>query len=90
MAPGFPYLRLMTSHIVTGNAIGGECQAEMLDHRRQLLEDYRLSPEVVFSCQEDIKTNCRTKYVKPLFPRTFFSSNLIVVPGKSVEKLFIV
>ncbi|XP_045028229.1 LOW QUALITY PROTEIN: Golgi apparatus protein 1 [Daphnia magna] len=46
-----------------GNAIGGECQAEMLDHRRQLLEDYRLSPEVVYSCQEDIKTNCRTKEI---------------------------
>ncbi|KAI9558756.1 Golgi apparatus protein 1 [Daphnia sinensis] len=46
-----------------GSAIGGECQAEMLDHRRQLLEDYRLSPEVVYSCQEDIKTNCRTKEI---------------------------
>lgn len=52
---------LMTLSLVAGNGIGGECQAEMLDHRRQLLEDYRLSPEVVFSCQEDIKTNCRTK-----------------------------
>lgn len=62
----------MTSHIITGNAIGGECQAEMLDHRRQLLEDYRLSPEVVYSCQEDIKTNCRTKSVKPPSPCIFF------------------
>ena len=46
----------------TGDGIGGECQAEMLDHRRALLEDYRLSPEVVYSCQQDIKNKCHAKY----------------------------
>lgn len=46
-----------------GDGIGGECQAEMLDHRRALLEDYRLSPEVVYSCQQDIKTKCRAREI---------------------------
>jgi len=44
-----------------GIKINGECQAEMLDHRRALLEDFRLSPEVVYTCQEDIKKNCRAR-----------------------------
>ena len=34
-------LNIMATLMFIGDGIGGECQAEMLDHRRALLEDYR-------------------------------------------------
>ncbi|KAK0179710.1 hypothetical protein PV327_005438 [Microctonus hyperodae] len=38
--------------------LNSECQREMLDHRRLLLEDYRLSPEIVDDCSRDISKFC--------------------------------
>lgn len=35
-----------------------DCIQEMLDHRKLLLEDYRMSPEIVSSCSEDIAKFC--------------------------------
>ncbi|XP_055705911.1 Golgi apparatus protein 1 isoform X2 [Phlebotomus papatasi] len=35
-----------------------ECQAEMIDHRKLLMEDYKLSPEILTGCQEDITKFC--------------------------------
>ncbi|KAI5736967.1 hypothetical protein M8J76_008902 [Diaphorina citri] len=42
-----------------GSKVSGECQAEMTSHRKMLLTDYRLSPEIVTRCSEDIVTYCR-------------------------------
>ena len=36
-------------------ALGGECVAEMRDHRRMVMEDYSISPEIVAACKKDIK-----------------------------------
>lgn len=38
--------------------IGADCEAEMLDHRKMLMEDYRMSPEIVKDCANDIKEFC--------------------------------
>ncbi|KAI8427567.1 hypothetical protein MSG28_002072, partial [Choristoneura fumiferana] len=36
-----------------------ECTAEMTDHRKMLMDDYRLSPELMHDCANDITTLCR-------------------------------
>ncbi|XP_066589109.1 Golgi apparatus protein 1 [Prorops nasuta] len=41
-----------------GTKIDVDCQTEMFDHRKMLMEDYRLSPEIVDSCATDIKNFC--------------------------------
>uniref|UniRef100_A0A8D3CE06 Golgi apparatus protein 1 n=1 Tax=Scophthalmus maximus TaxID=52904 RepID=A0A8D3CE06_SCOMX len=33
-----------------GRTVSGECQGEMLDYRRMLMEDFSLSPEIVLHC----------------------------------------
>lgn len=38
--------------------MSGECQGEMLDYRRMLMEDYSLSPEIVLHCRGEIDTHC--------------------------------
>lgn len=38
--------------------ISSECQAEMVDHRKMLMEDYRLSPEIMHDCAKDIVEFC--------------------------------
>ena len=37
-----------------GTDINGDCQAEMHDMRRSLMEDYQISPDIVNSCNEEI------------------------------------
>ena len=39
--------------------IGGACQAEMKSHRKMLMEDYSISPELVSKCRDDIDNNCK-------------------------------
>ncbi|XP_011302233.1 Golgi apparatus protein 1 [Fopius arisanus] len=41
-----------------GSKIDAECQKEMFDHRKILLEDYHLSPEIVDGCAKDISRFC--------------------------------
>lgn len=41
-----------------GSALDPECEEEMIDHRKMLMEDYRLSPEIVDSCKQEISTFC--------------------------------
>lgn len=41
-----------------GSKIDPECQVEMFDHRKILMEDYRLSPELVNACAKDISAYC--------------------------------
>ncbi|TRY85806.1 hypothetical protein DNTS_011855 [Danionella cerebrum] len=41
-----------------GQTVSGECQGEMLDYRRMLMEDFSLSPEIVLHCRAEIDTHC--------------------------------
>lgn len=41
-----------------GTNLDPDCLAEMRDHRRILMEDYRLSPEIVNGCSKDIQKYC--------------------------------
>uniref|UniRef100_A0A671VUS2 Golgi apparatus protein 1 n=1 Tax=Sparus aurata TaxID=8175 RepID=A0A671VUS2_SPAAU len=40
-----------------GRPVSGECQGEMLDYRRMLMEDFSLSPEIVLIGRGDRNTN---------------------------------
>ncbi|KAM8895295.1 Golgi apparatus protein 1-like isoform 1-T1 [Spinachia spinachia] len=41
-----------------GRPVSGECQGEMLDYRRMLMEDFSLSPEIVLHCRAEIEGHC--------------------------------
>uniref|UniRef100_A0A3P8VUW5 Golgi apparatus protein 1 n=1 Tax=Cynoglossus semilaevis TaxID=244447 RepID=A0A3P8VUW5_CYNSE len=41
-----------------GRPVSGECQGEMLDYRRMLMEDFSLSPEIVLHCRAEIESHC--------------------------------
>lgn len=41
-----------------GTALDADCEAEMMDHRKMLMEDYRLSPEIVDGCKAEIEGFC--------------------------------
>lgn len=41
-----------------GTKLDPECSKEMIDHRRMLMEDYRLSPEIVNSCKNETQLYC--------------------------------
>ncbi|XP_076058388.1 Golgi apparatus protein 1 [Oratosquilla oratoria] len=41
-----------------GAKIEGNCQDEMLFHRRLLLEDYRLSPDLMVACEKELTDFC--------------------------------
>lgn len=41
-----------------GSKIARDCQVEMIEHRKILMEDYRLSPEIVSHCSNDITSYC--------------------------------
>lgn len=41
-----------------GTALDPECEAEMMDHRKMLMEDFRLSPEIVENCKTEIASIC--------------------------------
>lgn len=43
-----------------GTKVSHDCQMEMIEHRKILMEDYRLSPEIVTHCSDDIKNFCNT------------------------------
>lgn len=42
----------------SGSKVSWDCHKEMTEHRRMLLEDYRLSPEIVSHCSNDILEYC--------------------------------
>lgn len=35
--------------------INSQCQVQMKEHRKMMMEDYRISPELMTSCKEDIQ-----------------------------------
>ena len=51
-------LLCLESAVKNGSKVAAECQVEMFDHRKILMEDYRLSPEIVNHCANDIQTYC--------------------------------
>ncbi|XP_076234853.1 Golgi apparatus protein 1 [Calliopsis andreniformis] len=53
-------LLCLESAVKNGSKIDRNCQAEMFDHRKLLMEDYRLSPEIVDGCASDITTFCNS------------------------------
>nr|ARK19823.1 venom protein [Ampulex compressa] len=53
-------LLCLESAFKNGTKIDGNCQAEMFDHRKLLMEDYRLSPEIVDGCADDIMKFCNS------------------------------
>ncbi|KAJ3592879.1 hypothetical protein NHX12_005217, partial [Muraenolepis orangiensis] len=46
------------SYLLLWRMVSGECQGEMLDYRRMLMEDFSLSPEIVLHCRAEIETHC--------------------------------
>lgn len=53
-------LLCLESAMKNGSKIERACQAEMFDHRKLLMEDYRLSPEIVDGCANDITMFCNS------------------------------
>ncbi|KAJ8910173.1 hypothetical protein NQ315_016184 [Exocentrus adspersus] len=45
--------------VKNGTKIDSECETEIVDHRRMLMEDYRLSPEIVNNCKSEILGFCK-------------------------------
>ncbi|XP_055943166.1 Golgi apparatus protein 1-like isoform X2 [Argiope bruennichi] len=41
-----------------GYPVAGECQAEMLEHRQTLMENYQLTPELAAACEKDVQHFC--------------------------------
>ncbi|XP_026167107.1 Golgi apparatus protein 1 isoform X4 [Mastacembelus armatus] len=53
------YLLLcLESAVHRGRVVSGECQGEMMDYRRMLMEDFSLSPEIVLQCRSEIEGHC--------------------------------
>lgn len=52
-------LLCLESSIKNGSKVEPECEAEMIDHRKMLMEDYKLSPEIVNNCKNETQTLCR-------------------------------
>ncbi|XP_064817041.1 Golgi apparatus protein 1-like, partial [Oncorhynchus masou masou] len=53
------YLLLcLESAVHRGRTVSEDCQGEMLEYRRMLIEDFSLSPEVVLHCRGEIETHC--------------------------------
>lgn len=49
-------LRCLT--VLSDYPVRAECQQEMLEHRRFLLESYQLTPDLASSCEQDIAAFC--------------------------------
>lgn len=47
----------------SGQKIDGECLDEMKQHRKALMEDHRLTPELLNDCTEDIVKFCKNRKV---------------------------
>ena len=51
-------LLCLESHIRDGEEVGGECRAELGEIRREMMEDYSVSPELVANCATEIENHC--------------------------------
>ncbi|KAL1491212.1 hypothetical protein ABEB36_011845 [Hypothenemus hampei] len=51
---------LCLEHVArNGSKISSDCEAELVEHRRMLMEDYRLSPEIVNKCKKETMQFCK-------------------------------
>ena len=41
-----------------GKEVSAECQGELLDLRKQLMEDFSITPELVKGCSSEIAQHC--------------------------------
>ena len=46
------------SYHFTGQQVEPECVAELKDMRKSLMEDYKISPDIVTACDLEIKAHC--------------------------------
>nr|XP_020653513.1 Golgi apparatus protein 1 [Pogona vitticeps] len=51
-------LMCLESAVHRGRQVSSECQGEMLDYRRMLMEDFSLSPEIILGCRTEIEHYC--------------------------------
>ncbi|XP_011202918.2 Golgi apparatus protein 1 isoform X1 [Bactrocera dorsalis] len=51
-------LLCLESVVKNGSMVTTECQAEINDHRRMLMHDFKLSPEILSDCADDIPKFC--------------------------------
>lgn len=51
-------LLCLESAVKNGSKVSAECQVELFDHRKILMEDYRLSSDIVNNCALDIQAYC--------------------------------
>ncbi|XP_064414423.1 Golgi apparatus protein 1 [Latimeria chalumnae] len=53
------YLLLcLESAVHRGRQVSSDCQGEMMDYRRMLMEDFSLSPEIILNCRGEIERHC--------------------------------
>jgi Golgi apparatus protein 1 len=51
-------LLCLEDRIKKGENVKDECRREMLVHRRMLMSDYALSPEIISDCKEEMMQHC--------------------------------
>ncbi|XP_066493030.1 Golgi apparatus protein 1 [Tiliqua scincoides] len=51
-------LMCLESAVHRGRQVSSDCQGEMLDYRRMLMEDFSLSPEIILGCRSEIEHHC--------------------------------
>ncbi|XP_069511249.1 Golgi apparatus protein 1 isoform X2 [Ambystoma mexicanum] len=51
-------LMCLESAVHRGRQVSSECQGEMIDYRRMLMEDFSLSPEIILGCRGEIEHQC--------------------------------
>lgn len=47
----------------SGSEVSSDCQFELMEHRKLLLQNYQLSPEVVSMCSNDIEKYCQNNEI---------------------------
>ena len=51
-------LLCLEENIRDGHSVGGQCLNEMREIRREMMEDYNISPELVANCGSEIDDHC--------------------------------
>jgi len=49
--------------LFSGSEVSSDCQFELMEHRKLLLQNYQLSPEVVSFCSNDIEKYCQNNEI---------------------------
>ena len=51
-------LLCLEAHIRDGEEVSGECKSELGEIRREMMEDYSITPELVANCATEIESHC--------------------------------